>query len=87
MKEDLNGLPSGLGFNCFILLISQLSMCGYKCQIGDTAGIKWIKITKRDGFTAYFDSWADVYEFNDSVVSAIAMYEEEEEAEAAGNEQ
>ena len=34
---------------------------------------------------SYFDDWADVFNFNDSCASVIAMYEKEEE-EASNNE-
>ncbi len=85
MSDDLNGVPSGLGFNCFMLLISQLAVSGYQCQSVDFGGLNWIKMTKRGGFVAYFDDWADVFNFNDSCASVIAMYEKEEE-EASNNE-
>ena len=78
MREDLSGVPSGLGFNSFMLLIGQLSSRGYRCQVGDVGGIDWIQMTKRDGFTAYFDSWSDVFEFNDVCADTIEMYEKEE---------
>ena len=85
MREDLNGVPSGLGFNCFLVMISELSRRGYHCQVGEISGSNWIKMTKQDGFTTYFDSWADVFNFNDSIAFTIEMYEHEEE-EASDNE-
>ena len=89
MSQDLERVPLGLGMNGFIVLINELSQSGYKCQIGGIRDAKVIEVTRPGSFTAYFNSWGDVFGFNESCASLVAMYEKEEaerEEEDSNNE-
>lgn len=80
MSEDISEVPKGLGMTGFIELVSDLSRNGYKCDIGKLGSSNVVRLTSnKGGFNIYFDSWGDVFKFNDTCVSLMESCDREKE--------